>query len=261
MQCLFAPDTAQRVVERLVRPVGVLGVAGQVGLVHLDHRRVDRLDLFAEHFGERHRQITDVAVMPVDQRAGQHVRRCEGEHCVGAGEASKALPVPRQIERSLGERPVDDTGRLGAKAHPLLGGKPGQVLPREGGRDATHRPNEVVDHAVGFGMADVEPGQFAVGDQIDPGQFLRLEHNEDGVPQCGRGGVGGEPGGNRVAANDLGLDFWFGHCFRGKTAGQDAGQALGCRARAWLSGSNRAGQFVAQLGQGGAPVAKLGLAE
>ena len=123
MHRFLAPDAAQREVERLVRPLGVLGVAGQVGLVHLDHRRVDRLNLFAQHLGERHRQRANVTVLPVDQCAGQHVRRGEGEHRVCTGQPPEELPIVRQVQRALGERPLDDAGRLGAKAHPLLGGK------------------------------------------------------------------------------------------------------------------------------------------
>ena len=212
VQCFLALDAAQREVERLVRPLGILGVAGQVGLVHLDHRRVDRLNLFAQHLGERHRQRANVSVLPVDQCAGQHVRRGEGEHCVRAGQPPEELPIARQIQSALGEWPLDDAGRLGTKAHPLLGGKLGQVLPRESRRDAAHRPDEIVDHAVGLRVAHVEARQLTVGDQVDPGQFLRLEHDEDGIAQGGCGGVGGEPRRNGVAAHDLGFDFRFGHC-------------------------------------------------
>ena len=57
----------------------------------------------------------------------------------------------------------------------------------EAGAHAVHAADEIVDHAVGFGMAGIEAIQFAVGDHVDAGQFLRFEHHHDGVAQACRG--------------------------------------------------------------------------
>ena len=55
VQRFFAANAAERMVERLVCPLGIFRVAGEVRLIHLNHRRIDRLDLFAQHLGDVHR--------------------------------------------------------------------------------------------------------------------------------------------------------------------------------------------------------------
>jgi len=60
-------------------------------------------------------------------------------------------------------------------------------------------------------MVDVEAGQLTIGDHVQPGQFLRLEDDENGVAQIGDGRIGGQPGRQGIAADDGCLDGGFGH--------------------------------------------------
>src|SRR5262249_30220835 len=71
--------------------------------------------------------------------------------------------------------------------------------------------DEVVDHAVGVGVADVEARQLAIGDDVYTGQLLGLEDNEDGVAQVDRGRQGSQPGRDGVTANDSREDAFDAH--------------------------------------------------
>ena len=62
-------------VDGLGRELGVLGTAGEVGLVHLHDRRVDGAHLLGEHVGERQGEGAQVAVVGVEQHPRQHVGR------------------------------------------------------------------------------------------------------------------------------------------------------------------------------------------
>jgi len=79
VQRAFAAGAVEHMVDRLVCPDGVLWVAGEIGLVHLQDRRVDRLDLAAQHLGDGHGQTGQVAIVAVQQRFRQHVGCGHGE--------------------------------------------------------------------------------------------------------------------------------------------------------------------------------------
>ena len=57
-----------------------------------------------------------------------------------------------------------------------------------------------------FRMARVEPHQFAVGDQVEAGQFLRLEHRHHGIAHDEARRVADHPGEHRITADDRRLD-------------------------------------------------------
>ena len=55
-------------------------------------------------------------------------------------------------------------------------------------------------------MVDVEAVQLAVADQVDAGLLLRVDDDARRVGQRLLGGRGGEPVGQRIGADDGGLD-------------------------------------------------------
>jgi hypothetical protein len=72
---------------------------------------------------------------------------------------------------------------------PLLDAVGDQVVESEALRDAVHRPHEVLDHAVGLGVVDVEPVQLAVADDVDAGLLLRVDDHARRVDQRLFGGA------------------------------------------------------------------------
>ena len=76
--------------------------------------------------------------------------------------------------------------------------------------DAGHRADEVLDHAVGVGVVDVEAVELAVGDDVDAGHLLGLEDDARGVDEGLLAGSGGEPVGDGIGADDGGEDLSHG---------------------------------------------------
>ena len=211
MQRAFTARAVEHMVDRLIRPGGVLRVAGQIGLVDLEDGRVNGLDLAAQHFSDGHGQAGQVTVVSVQQRLRQHVGRGHGELERDRCQLLHHLPAGGQVQFAFADGAFDHAGRLRAEAHALLGAKIGYILTAHFARDAGHRPHEIFDHPVRLGVVDVKAGQLAVGDHVQPGQLLRLEDDENGVAQVGDGRIGGQPGWQRIAADDGCLDGGCGH--------------------------------------------------
>ena len=158
-----------------------------------------------------HRERTGVGVELVHQCLREHVGRGERELQRVRGQALHGLPRGGEVQAAFANRPAHDARRLRAELHALRGAELGQLLARERRVDAGHRADEVVNHPVGLRVVHVEARQLAVRDDIKAGEFLRLEHDEDGVAQRGGGGKRGEPRGDGIAADDGGQNLRGGH--------------------------------------------------
>ena len=75
--------------------------------------------------------------------------------------------------------------------------------------DARHRPDEILDHAVGIGMVHVEAVEFAIGGQVDAGLALNVEDHARGIETRLLAGQRGQPIGDRVGADGSGEDRGF----------------------------------------------------
>ena len=72
------------------------------------------------------------------------------------------------------------------------------------------RPHEILDHAVGLRMVDVEAVELAVADQVEAGLLLGMDDDAHGVGERLLRGRGREPVGQRVRADDGGQDLCHG---------------------------------------------------
>ena len=59
--------------------------------------------------------------------------------------------------------------------------------------DSIHSRGEVINHSVGFGMAGVEAHEFAVADQVQSGELLRLQYCHDRISEHGPGAIANQP--------------------------------------------------------------------
>ena len=152
----LALDGVEHSVDRSGRPFPLLGMAGQVRFIELHDLGVDVPDLLRQHIRDRHAKRGCVLVVLVQNRLGQHVRagdrefEREGCHrlCAGTG--------IRKIKRTAAQRSIDDGGRPRPEAHSRLRAVFQQFVEADVGANAVHRLDEVFDHAVGFGMIDVQ---------------------------------------------------------------------------------------------------------
>ena len=134
----------------------------------------------------------------VDQGLRQHVRAGDGELEGLAREGAGAAAGQRQVERAAADRAVDHARRPGAEAHAALGAIGDQLLEGRGRAHARQRPHEVLDHAVGLGVVDVEARELAVAHHVDAGLLLGVQHHARRVDHRLLAGIGGEPIGNRI---------------------------------------------------------------
>jgi hypothetical protein len=108
--------------------------------------------------------------------------------------------------RSGADRPFHHARRPGAEARRFALGIVDPLREADLRAHAGHRPHEILDHAVGLRVVDVEAVQLAVAHQVDAGLFLRIDDHAHRVGERLLGGRGGEPIGQRVGADDGGLD-------------------------------------------------------
>jgi hypothetical protein len=94
----------------------------------------------------------------------------------------------------------------GAKAHPGQRAIGQHLVERHLVAHALHRPDEVLDHPVGFGMVDIEAVKLAVADDIDAGLLLGRDDDPGGVDQRLLRRRGDEPLRHRIGADDRRLD-------------------------------------------------------
>ncbi len=144
--------------------------------------------------------------MPVEQGARQHVGAGDGELERPAGNAGGEFAIGQQIERAFAERPFHHARGLAAEPHGVRAREGFVIAAAHLRPDAGHGADEVLDHAVGVGMVDVEAVEFAVGGQVDAGLALDVEDHAGGVEARLLAGQGGEPVGNR----DRSRRWWSG---------------------------------------------------
>ena len=95
------------------------------------------------------------------------------------------------------KRLLHHAGGLAAELHGALAGEALVIAAPHLGAYAGHGADEVLDHAVGIGMIDVEAVEFAVGGQVDARLALRVEDDARGVEARLLAGQRGQPVGNR----------------------------------------------------------------
>ena len=66
--------------------------------------------------------------------------------------------------------------------------------------------DEIIDHAVGLGMARIEAVELSIGNNIETGELLRFQHHHDGVPKRHARGIAKKPTRCRVTADNCGLN-------------------------------------------------------
>ena len=72
--------------------------------------------------------------------------------------------------------------------------------------DARHASDEVIDHAVGFGIGRIEAHELAVGDEIEACNSCVLRTVMTASRSTGREGFRDQPRQNGVGADDCGFD-------------------------------------------------------
>ncbi len=149
--------------------------------------------------------------MIVHQGFRQHVGGGEGEFQRFFGQTFNKLPGSGEVEGTFSDRTAHNAGRLGAEAHPGFRPEICQLLARQVGEHIFQRRNEVFDHPVRFRVVGVKAGELAVGDHVDAGQLLGFDHDQDRIAQVWPGGDCTQPAGDRVAADDGGLDLRIAH--------------------------------------------------
>ena len=185
---------------------GVGGIAGDVGFVDLKAGGREAGHLRGEDFAKSHGEFVEVAVVVIEERAGEHVGARDGELKGTAGDGRGALAIGEKIERAFAEGAGDDAGRLAAEAHRMMARKFFGDRAADDGRDAGHRSDEILDHAVGVGVIDVEAVELAVGGEIDAGLALEIEDDARGVEHGLFTREGGEPIRHGIRADGSGED-------------------------------------------------------
>ena len=206
---MHGPGPGHRVEHAIDRRGGegrVGGIAGDVGLVHLNAVAHQIACLRGERVGDRQGQAGHVVIVRVEQGPRQHVRAGQRELEGTARDGRRARAVFREIERPLADRANDDARGLAAEPHLGLRAERRRFLPAHGRIDAAEPPHEVVDHPVGIRMTDVEAIELAVGGQIDARLPLNVEDDTRGVDQRLFARQGCQPVGHWIRADRRGED-------------------------------------------------------
>jgi hypothetical protein len=194
--------------EGIEHAINRLGGNGTVGWIAGDIRFVDLQatarkpgDLLRENIGDGHQQILEAAVMPVEQRARQHVGTGDGELERAVGNTGRQFAIGHQVERAFAQRGFDHAGGFVAETHRAHASERFMIAAAHLGAHAGHGADEVLDHAVGVRMVHVKAVQFAVGGQVDGGLALNIEDHARGVEASLFAGQRDEPVGSGVGAN------------------------------------------------------------
>ena len=107
--------------------------------------------------------------MAVGERFREHVRPGAGELERARGEAAGEFVIAGQVERTLADFAGDNAGGLRAESHAGVLAECRDIGDGKSRAHAVHLADEVIDHAVGFGVAGIETIQLAVGDDVDTG--------------------------------------------------------------------------------------------
>ena len=144
--------------------------------------------------------------MGVVQDLGQHVGAGDGELLGLRRQVAVKRIVAGEVEPPVAERAGDDPGRQRPVRHAGLLPPGPELIEGQLGLDSLEWTDEVIDHPVGLGVVDVPAIELPVGDHVDAGQFLGLEHDQHRVAEALAGVVDAQPGGDRIAADNRSLD-------------------------------------------------------
>ena len=108
--------------------------------------------------------------LAISYAGGRNVRR--KPKLFGGKPAGDCLILGAGVLRRGQRFAGDDAGRLAAEAHRRVPGKFLGDRAADHGRDAGHRADEILDHAVRVGVVDVETVELAVGREVDAGLGL-----------------------------------------------------------------------------------------
>ncbi len=159
----------------------IIGIAGDVGLINLHASRRQSGHLIRQHSGQGHGEVGKITVMMIEERAGQHVGTGGGEFEGATGNRSSHLAVMEEVEGTFPEFIDHDTGGLAPETHGRMARKFLGDGATNHGRNAGHGADEILDHAVGVGVIDIETRQLAIGRQIDAGLALDIKNHPGGI--------------------------------------------------------------------------------
>lgn len=238
----FDLDIPEDAVDGLGGEGAVFRGAGEVGFVDLDASAVEIGDLSGKDVGEGEEKGFKVAVMLVEEGAGEHVGAGEGKLDRLGGDGGRTGAGFGEVEGTLVKGAGDDAGGLATELHALLGHEFVAVLPRDPGLNAADPLDEVLDHPVGVGMIEVVAVEFAVGGEVNSGRFLEVDDDAGGVEEGLLVGEGEKPVDGREGAHGGGLDAGsFGHV--GKVKGGIRGIQPGRYATAQKASPGRPRRF------------------
>src|SRR6266852_4435877 len=171
--------------------VGALRQGGQpvmARLLDLDHRAAGGgqfLELGVHDVAEIEHQRVVVVVMLVPQHRGERRRADRAELDRAIGKALRHLPDRGVFERPAAEFFGDDTGLIGLLHLPkdLAGPEAVALHPAARGVAVAGNAEEALDRIEKPRLAanrEVEAA-VAVGDDVEPGSLLRVDHRGDGV--------------------------------------------------------------------------------
>ena len=95
----------------------VAGIAGDVGLIHLEAIAGQAGHLLRQHVRDGHDQGFEIAVMAVEQRAGQHVGAGDGEFEGPPATPAASSQSASRLSDAFAEGAFDHARRLAAEPH------------------------------------------------------------------------------------------------------------------------------------------------
>ena len=207
MNARYRLHAIEHAVHRGGGPFPFIRAARQVRLVDLHDIRIEVAHLRGKRIGDRHREIGQTLVMNIVKHLGQHMRTGQRELERPVRQLLRTRAGLRQIERARPNRAVHHGRRARSEFRRGLIAVDHQLFERDPRTHTRHRFHEILDHPVGFGMVDVEPVQLSVRHQVDPRQFLGVEHDRRRVPQRLLAGERRQPVRDRITPDHRRLDL------------------------------------------------------
>ncbi len=157
--------------------------------------------MLGQQVGDGEGQGIEVTVMIIEKRTGQHVWAGHGE-LEGSSRDLRGPPaVLNQVEPTSMQGLAHDGGGLGPEAHLLLGPEGLGVGPPNDRVASSHGADEVLDHAVGVGVIDVEAVELTIRGEVDSSLSLSIEDDPGGIDYGLLGGQGAEPVGHGIGTH------------------------------------------------------------
>ena len=119
----FLIDLIEHDIHRSSGEGSIVGIAGNVGLIDLHTLSGKFGHLISDHAGECHGEIGEVAVVVIEEGAGQHVRAGGGKLEGTLRQCGCDLAIVEQVQRTFAEFTLHNSSRLAAKTHGRVAGK------------------------------------------------------------------------------------------------------------------------------------------